>query len=88
MEECICRLTAMRPGQWGRIADMHVAEDIGQRLRDMGFVRGTGIEYAYASPFGDPVAYFVKGTLVAVRNEEAEKIDVTVEIGEGSGKMQ
>ncbi len=81
MEVRIGRLSALRPGQRGRIAGMHVAENIGQRLRDMGFVRGAVIECVYASPFGDPVAYFVKGTLIAVRNEDAENIEVEVEGG-------
>lgn len=81
MEVRIGRLSSLHPGQRGRIAGMHVAEDIGQRLRDMGFVRGAVIECVYASPFGDPVAYFVKGTLIAVRNEDAEKIEVEVEGG-------
>ena len=87
MGERICRLASMHPGQRGRIAGLHVAGDIGQRLRDMGFVRGAGIECVYASPFGDPVAYFVKGTLIAVRNGDAENIEVEVEDG-GTGGMK
>lgn len=72
----VYRLDSMRPGERGRIVGMDVAGDVGQRLRDMGFVDGAGIECVYASPFGDPVAYFVKGTLIAVRNEDARKIGV------------
>lgn len=78
MGEKRCGLASMHPGEHGRIAGMHVAGDIGQRLKDMGFVRGAGIECVYASPFGDPVAYFVKGTLIAVRNEDAQKIEVKI----------
>ena len=82
MGEKICGLASMHPGQCGRIAGIHVKEDIGRRLKDMGFVHGAGIECVYAGPFGDPVAYFVKGTLIAVRNEDAEKIDVEIEDAE------
>lgn len=86
-----CRLASMHPGQQGWIAGMHVEENVGRRLKDMGFVRGARIECVYSSPFGDPVAYFVKGTLIAVRNKDAENIDVEVGnveglMHEGSGK--
>ena len=81
MGEKICRLDELHAGQWGRIVEMHVAEDIGQRLKDMGFVQGGRIERVYGSPFGDPAAYFVKQTLIALRNGDAGKISVETEGG-------
>lgn len=79
MGERVCGLDSMYPGQRGRIVKVYVAEDIGQRLKDMGLVRGAEIECVYSSPFGDPVAYFVKGTLIALRSEDAKKIGVEFE---------
>lgn len=78
MGKDVCGLNDLCAGQWGRIVEMHVPEEIGQRLKDMGFVQGVPIECAYGSPFGDPVAYFIKGTLIALRNEDAEKITVEI----------
>ncbi len=86
MGKRVCRLDDLHAGQWGRIVEMHVAEETGQRLKDMGFVHGARIECVYGSPFGDPAAYFVKGTLIALRNSDAGKIGVEVEGGaEGNG---
>ena len=76
MEEKVCGLNELCTGQGGRIVGMYVPEEIGQRLRDMGFMQGVRIERVYGSPFGDPVAYFVKGTLIALRNRDAEMISV------------
>lgn len=46
------------------------------RMLDLGVVKGTVIEVLQKSPFGDPIAYFIKGTVIALRNEDAEKIIV------------
>ena len=81
-------LASLHPGQQGWISDIHAEEDIGQRLRDMGLVEGSRIECAYRSPFGDPTAYFVTGTLIAIRTRDAENIDIESEspLFGGSGR--
>lgn len=79
MEDRICRLEQLEPGQWGRICEINLAEDMKQRLLDIGFVQGTRIECAFRSPFGDPIAYFIKGTAIALRKIDAREITVQVE---------
>jgi len=49
------------------------------RLLDMGIVNGSRIRYEFASPFGSPVTYSVRGTLVALRREQADNILVVKE---------
>ncbi|MGC8743905.1 MAG: iron dependent repressor, metal binding and dimerization domain protein [Verrucomicrobiia bacterium] len=49
------------------------------RLLDMGIVNGSRIRYEFASPFGSPVTYSVRGTLVALRREQADNILVVRE---------
>ena len=45
-----------------------------RRLLDLGFVIGTDIRIDMNSPMGNPVAYEVKGTSIALRNDQASKI--------------
>lgn len=45
-----------------------------RRLLDLGFVVGTDIKIDMNSPMGNPVAYEVKGTSIALRNDQASKI--------------
>jgi len=45
-----------------------------QRLCSLGIIEGTVIESLYKSPSGNPVAYLIRGTVFALRNETAEKI--------------
>lgn len=47
-----------------------------RRLLDLGVVRGTEITAELASAAGDPVAYRVRGALVALRREQASWIHV------------
>ena len=45
-----------------------------RRLLDLGFVKGAEIMVLQKSPLGDPVAYRVSETTVALRNEQSSKI--------------
>jgi len=47
---------------------------IRRRLLDLGFVKGAEVLVLQRSPLGDPAAFRVSGTTVALRNEESSKI--------------
>lgn len=49
-----------------------------RRMLDLGFVFGTKVTVLFSSPFGDPKAYWVRGTIVAIRDEDASKIKIEV----------
>lgn len=48
-----------------------------RRLLDLGFVPGTRIEVEMSGPGGDPTAYRLRGSLVALRREQAAQIRIT-----------
>ncbi len=47
-----------------------------RRLMDLGFIPGSKIEVLRKSPAGDPTAYYVRGTIIALRNNEASHISI------------
>lgn len=47
-----------------------------RRLLDLGFVPGTPVGVDMISPAGDPVAYQVRGAVVALRRSQAEMIQI------------
>lgn len=47
-----------------------------RRLMDLGLLPGTLIEAEVSSPMGDPVAYRVRDSLIALRSEQARNIQV------------
>ncbi len=47
-----------------------------RRLLDLGFVPGTTVEVEMVSPAGDPTAYRLRGSVVALRREQARLIRI------------
>ncbi|AWZ47460.1 ferrous iron transport protein A [Clostridiaceae bacterium 14S0207] len=47
-----------------------------QRLLDLGLVEGTLIKVLRKSAWGDPTAYIIRDTCIALRCEEAQNIEV------------
>jgi DtxR family Mn-dependent transcriptional regulator len=71
-------LLDLSTGEAGRVIDISPACQGSQRRRllDLGVVRGTEIVPELVSAGGDPVAYRIRGALVALRREQAEWIRI------------
>ena len=71
-------LNELKVGQKCVVEDVAVAGDIKRRLMDLGIVKGATVECELISPGGDPKAFYIKGALIALREEETKKILVRV----------
>ncbi|BBW95959.1 MULTISPECIES: FeoA family protein [Geobacillus] len=70
-----CPLSRMKQGDRFRIANIAIPDPVlRRRLLDLGFVPGGEIEVGQKSPLGDPTAYRVRGTTIALRKEESNYI--------------
>lgn len=71
-------LSDLRPGGRTRVIGLSPAcrGPERRRLLDLGFVPGTLVEIEMTSPAGDPTAYRVRGSVVALRREQANLIRV------------
>ncbi len=49
-----------------------------RRILDLGVIDGTEIEPLYKSPSGNPVAYLIRGAVIALRSDVSEKIIVSI----------
>lgn len=58
------------------IEDILLDENTKQRIYDLGLIENTVIKALYTSPFNDPTAYLVRGTIIAIRDADAKKIIV------------
>ena len=54
---------------------------IKRRLLDIGLIPGTIVECLLRSPSGDPYAYDIRGTVIAIRTDDAK--DILVEAYNG-----
>ncbi len=53
-----------------------VTSAMSDRLKELGFTSGTTVVCLYRSFAGDPSAYYVKGTVIALRKADAVNIKV------------
>lgn len=72
-------LRKMRKNQHGVVTAVKQGGELGQRLRDMGLVPGSEITILGRAPLYDPVALRVLGSVLSLRNNEADFIEVEVE---------
>ncbi|MGJ7921843.1 FeoA family protein [Neobacillus sp. LXY-4] len=57
-----------------KIEHMSIQGVMRRRLLDLGFVPGAIVEVGRKSPLGDPTAFRVSNTTIALRMEESQKI--------------
>ncbi len=58
------------------ITNVKAENSLKYRFYDLGLYKGAKIKRLKSSPLGDPVSYLIKETVIAIRNEDAEKIEV------------
>lgn len=69
-------LRNMKRNQKGVITAVKQGGELGRRIRDMGLVPGTEIIVQGRAPLYDPVALRVLGSVLTLRNNEADFIEV------------
>ncbi len=80
VEECCAEpLSTLKLGEKATITGISPACRGLERRRflDLGILPGTQIEVDLGSPSGDPMAYRVRGTLIALRKEQADMINIS-----------
>lgn len=75
-EESSVRLSSLKENETARVAGIskECRGENRRRLLDLGFVRGAEISIDLRSPMKNPVAYSIKGTSIALRQDQASKI--------------
>ncbi len=76
MDNNVSTLDCLPIGRQGRIMSLMSTGSQKRRMLDLGLVAGTTVEALHKSPSGDPVAYFIRGAVIALRSEDAQKIRI------------
>lgn len=61
-----------------KILNINCKENIKRRLLDLGMVKGTDIKPVLVSPSGDPKAFEVRGSLIAIREDDTRQIEIKI----------
>lgn len=65
-------------GRTARVKELTADGKVRRRMLDLGLISGTKVEALRKSPSGDPTAYEIRGTVIALRSEEASQIMVEI----------
>jgi len=71
-------LNKLPQGKCACVRTLIAEEEAKRRLEDLGLVAGTKVETVQKGPSGDPTAYYFRGTVIALRSEQARQILVEV----------
>ncbi|MEK3992972.1 MULTISPECIES: FeoA domain-containing protein [Robertmurraya] len=71
----VVKLSEAKKGDSIRITKLEISGVMRRRLLDLGFVPGSIVEVLRKSPMGDPIAYRVSQTIIALRKEESNRIE-------------
>ncbi len=78
MKEFLIPLSRLPIGKKARVKSLTSKGISRRRLLDLGLISDTEVEALQKSPSGDPVAYQIRGAVIALRTEESSKILVEV----------
>ncbi len=66
----------MREGSSATVRRLLGEGSMRRRLQDIGLIEGTSVLCLQKSPSGDPIAYLIRGAVIALREEDSSKIIV------------
>ncbi|HHU52201.1 MAG TPA: ferrous iron transport protein A [Firmicutes bacterium] len=78
MLDQVFALTYLPIGRKAQVIKVGTEGLIRNRLLDLGFVPSAIVEAIRKSPAGDPIAYRIRGAVIALRSEESRQIQVRV----------
>tara|TARA_R110000751_G_scaffold89640_2_gene176420 strand:+ start:278 stop:1300 length:1023 start_codon:yes stop_codon:yes gene_type:complete len=75
-EENLARLSILKENETAKIIGIskEIRGDSRRRLLDLGFVKGAEVKIDLLNPLCDPKAFLIKGTSIALRQNQASKI--------------
>lgn len=69
-------LDSLSLGESCIIKKINLDGSIKRRLLDIGLIEGTKVENVLISPAGDPMAFLIRGAVIALRNDDSKNIVV------------
>lgn len=72
-----CSLDTLKISKNAKIIDINCNHTIKRRLLDLGIIENSIITPVFRSPFNDPTAFLIRGTIIALRNEDTKNILVS-----------
>ena len=71
-------LTSLKVDEEAKVIGLLSNTTMRRRLQDIGLIEGTQVKCVLKSPGGDPIAYQIRGAVIALRNEDSANIMVSI----------
>lgn len=71
-------LSQMKENESGLITDINFCASAQRRFFDMGFISGQRVSCTNIGLSGSPIAYQIRGSKIALRKKDADRIGVAV----------
>lgn len=72
----IGQLTDLQQGHRACVLDIESSDSMRRRLQDLGLIKGTEVICLRKSPLGDPIAYYIRGAVIALRSEDSSCVQI------------
>lgn len=66
--------------QRGIVLELNCNSSIKTRFLDLGLVPGTYITPVFSSPFGEPIAYEFRNTVISIRSDDSKLIKIEKDV--------
>lgn len=76
MNTNIVTLHSLKEGNRARVINLLSEGSMRRRLQDIGLIEGTPVLCLQRSPSGDPIAYLIRGAVIALRSEDSSNVIV------------
>ena len=77
MNEGLIPLHLLPLGCYGKVMQLNISGGTRRRMLDLGLTVSAEVAALQQSPSGDPTAYSIRGTVIALRSQDASGIKVT-----------
>ena len=72
----IIKLSELKQGHQALVVDIDSNDSMRRRLQDHGLIKGTKVTCVKKSPLGDPVAFMIRGAVIALRCEDSSCVKI------------
>ena len=72
-------LDKLRKGQKAIVSRVMCRGAERRRLMDLGILPGTEIWVEMGNPLGDPIAYYLRESIIALRNTQAQNVEISIQ---------
>ncbi len=71
------KLDTVNVGSKIKVAGLLSSGSLRERMLALGLTKGATVEVIRKGPTGDPTLYYIRGTMIALRKEEASLIQIS-----------